>query len=42
ADGGRHNQYRVAINNDQITLTPVVIDGVEVKNGRVMVLRRAN
>ncbi|MDB5299607.1 MAG: hypothetical protein JWO87_1270 [Phycisphaerales bacterium] len=42
ADGGRHNQYRVAINNDQITLTPVVIDGVEVKNGRPMVLRRAN
>jgi hypothetical protein len=38
----RHNQYRITINHDQISLTPMVIDGAEVKGGRAVVLRRAD
>ncbi|HWE98061.1 MAG TPA: hypothetical protein VG269_29215 [Tepidisphaeraceae bacterium] len=38
----RHNQYRITINGNQITLTPLVIDGADVKNGRAVVLKRAD
>lgn len=38
----RHNQYRITISGNQITLTPLVIDGADVKNGQAVVLRRAD
>ena len=38
----RHNQYRITINHDQISLAPVMIDGAEVKGGRPVVLHRAD
>jgi hypothetical protein len=38
----RHNQYRITINGNQITLTPLVLDGADVKNGRAVVLKRAD
>ncbi len=41
ADDRKHNQYRVTATADQMTLTPILVDGVEVKTPRPLVLRRA-
>lgn len=38
----RHSEYRVTINGNQIMLTPLVIDGADVKNGRAVTHKRAD
>ena len=37
----RHNEYKISITPGQLTLTPTVIDGVDVKTPRALVLQRA-
>ncbi|HZL37671.1 MAG TPA: hypothetical protein VFC78_20305 [Tepidisphaeraceae bacterium] len=37
----KHNQYQIALANGQLTLTPLVVDGAQVKHGRGLVLRKA-
>jgi hypothetical protein len=39
-ESGDHNEYRVAVDNDQLTLTPTRLNGAELRNGRPLVLTR--
>ncbi|HEX4795745.1 MAG TPA: hypothetical protein VH370_18285 [Humisphaera sp.] len=40
AEGGEHNAYRVSVDGNTLTLTPVRVNGADVANGRPMVLTR--
>ena len=40
-DTKKHNQYRFASTPVQLTLTPVVVDGLEVKTPKALVLAKA-
>jgi hypothetical protein len=37
----KHNEYKVSVTPGQLTLTPTVFDGVDVKSAKPMVLQRA-
>ena len=39
-EAGDHNEYRIAVDNDQLTLTPTRLNGAELRNGRPLVLTR--
>lgn len=41
AENRKHNQYRISVTPTTLTLTPIIVDGVEVKLPRAMTLRRA-
>jgi hypothetical protein len=40
ADTGDRNEYRVVVDNDQLTLTPTRLNGADLRNGRALVLTR--
>jgi len=40
ADNGDRNEYRVTVDNDQLTLTPTRLNGAELRNGRPIVLTK--
>ena len=40
ADSGDRNEYRVTIDNDQLTMTPTKLNGADLRNGRPIVLTR--
>jgi hypothetical protein len=40
ADSGDRNEYRVTIDNDQLTMTPTRLNGAELRNGRPLVLTK--
>ena len=40
-DGRQHNQYKLALTNNQLTLTPALIDGAPARNPRPLTLTRA-
>ena len=37
----KHNRYKMTLDNARLTLVPLVVDGVDVKNGRPLVLQKA-
>jgi multidrug efflux pump subunit AcrA (membrane-fusion protein) len=40
AEGGERNAYRVSVDGNSLTLTPVRVNGADIANGRPMVLTR--